>query len=227
MLTPRATGVRQPRLLKNNNTFDHMPRLTPKQWREVGKQYRAGQVSVMQIAKQFGISNTAVDRHAKIAGWTRDLTKQTKDAVTAGAIAAAVPDSGEMSNEQIVEEFALVGVNVIMLHRRDIQALRTRREALMRRYDALTALDSKGVERINDLEAVALAANILESVARTDQRIVLLERIAFNLNTDDDDEEKTIRIIGGLPSSLNKAASGRAPTLEHQPKDAGFTDVDT
>lgn len=176
-----------------------MARLSQKQWQNLGKQFRAGQVTIAEIARQFDVTSQAIHSHAKASGWTRDLTKKTKQAVQAGAIAAAVPHAEEMTNEEIVEEFSLIGVQVILQHRKDIHALRLRRQSLMRRYDQITAMDTQGKYKLNTIEDIAAAAQILESVARIDHRIVVMERIAFNLDGDDSTVPEQIEIIGGLP----------------------------
>lgn len=198
-----------------------MAKLSTKQWQNLAKQYRAGQMTIAAIAKEFEISPQAIHTRAREKGWTRDLTRKTKEAVQAGAIAAAVPQAEVMTNQEIVQEFALIGVQVIVQHRRDIHALRLRRNSLMIRYDQITAQDARGQYKLNSMEDISVAAQILESVARIEHRIQTMERIAFNLDDDDSTVPEQIEIIGGLPPE----SDGEELKRIEAPK-PGQTDID-
>ena len=47
-------------------------------WRKVEAAYRAGVLTVTEIAKQAGLSDTAIHKRAKKNGWTRDLTARVR-----------------------------------------------------------------------------------------------------------------------------------------------------
>src|SRR5436190_2107321 len=47
-------------------------------WVKVEKAYRAGILPVSQIAKQCGLSSTAIHKRAKKQGWERDLTARVR-----------------------------------------------------------------------------------------------------------------------------------------------------
>jgi predicted transcriptional regulator len=51
-------------------------------WSEVEPLYRAGVLSVSEIARQFKITETAVRKHAKQHKWKRDLAAKVRAKTT-------------------------------------------------------------------------------------------------------------------------------------------------
>jgi hypothetical protein len=43
-------------------------------WDAIERQYRAGQLSIKELARQHKLSDTAIHKRAKAKGWTRDLS---------------------------------------------------------------------------------------------------------------------------------------------------------
>lgn len=47
-------------------------------WEGIQREYRAGQLSLMEIARQFGLSDTAIRKRAKQDNWKRDLSGEIR-----------------------------------------------------------------------------------------------------------------------------------------------------
>ena len=62
-------------------------------WDAIEREYRAGQLSVRQIARQYEISDKVIRNRAKALGWERDLTDQVTAKVRSDLVRAEVPHS--------------------------------------------------------------------------------------------------------------------------------------
>lgn len=91
----------------------------PIDWERIEQEYRAGQLSVREIARSAGITDTAIRKRAKEFGWSRDLTEEVRRAVRTEAVRAAV--RSELSREpasdaEIIEASAKRGAQAIEGH---------------------------------------------------------------------------------------------------------------
>jgi len=107
-------------------------------WEKIEADYRAGVLSIPEIAKRHGdgITHQAVYKKAKDKGWKRDLTKKVQNRTkqklveAAATIEVAVADPNVQpatkpteppTEEQIVEAAASEQTAVIKIHRTDIR----------------------------------------------------------------------------------------------------------
>ncbi len=127
------------------------------EWGQIEAQYRAGIISVRAIGVQFGVSETAIRKHAKKHGWQRDLTDIVRevarekmlriDAAEAGTAPAAECSTAEGvarlepvdgSEQAIVEGAAEIIVAVVREHRSAIKRGRALIEKLISRLDEVS-----------------------------------------------------------------------------------------
>ena len=106
-------------------------------WRSIEAEYRAGQISIREIGRKYGVSHSAISKKAKKLGWTRDLGKKVRSKVKeklAKQDAESVHPSKETEEAptagDIVDMAAERGAQVITHHRNDIQKLRETCESL-------------------------------------------------------------------------------------------------
>jgi hypothetical protein len=94
-------------------------------WESIEKEYRAGQLSIREIARQHSCSDAAIHKKAKLKGWERDLTKRIQQRVSTKLVSEEVSDANANQNEnEIIEEMANRNVAAIKLMRQDIENLR-------------------------------------------------------------------------------------------------------
>lgn len=180
-------------------------------WEGIEREYRAGQLSVSEIGRQYGVSHTAINKRSKRDKWTRDLTERVRQEVSARLVSEGVSDTGA---RETVKEAAERAVALVREHRADIKVnreaatklLKDLHDAIDNRDEILEAIEEateahEGVEetktqeqarlkrRARMLAAVALPshAQVASQLATTLKTLIPLERQAFNLQDGDGD----------------------------------------
>ena len=164
-------------------------------WEAIEREYRAGQISVHQIARENAVSHTAINKRAKRDGWTRDLSGKVRQEVSARLVSSEV---STIHPREAIEAAAQRGVALVREHRQDIGTNRSAVTKLISELhstiehideieDAIedeTAGDKDGKRRARMLAAVALPsrAAIANSLAQALKTLIPLERQAFNLD---------------------------------------------
>ena len=183
---------------------------TPVDWESIEGEYRAGALSVREIAKRHGVTHGAVNKRAKRDRWARDLTEKVRKAVSTALV--STPVSTETKDErrterEIVEDAAATQVALVRDHRKDLSKGRGLVDKLLAQLD--TAADAREVlealiEEDTDvpdgaskaaeqaqlarrkamLAAVSLPAHagVLKDLATVMRSLIPLERQAFNMD---------------------------------------------
>jgi transposase-like protein len=172
-------------------------------WEAIEREYRAGQLSVSEIARLHGVSHPLIFRKAKREGWTRNLAERVKEAVTArlvtdGVTAGVTVTAG--GQREVIALAAERAVQVVRQHRQDIgHGLRIVRTLFMELDEASenleeieaeigkeTAKDKTSQRRAAMLRAVALPSRsaVVGNLSSALKTLVGLERQAFNLETE-------------------------------------------
>lgn len=150
-------------------------------WEAVEREYRAGVLSVREIASGAGISHVAVIKRAKAKGWTQNLAGKVKEEIAKRLVTASVTSEVTGNQREIVEAAALRSVDVILAHRKTIARHRAIAGDLEAEIEAENAKAEKARLPLKDRVA------IFESLTRSAARFITLERQAFGL----DDDTKT------------------------------------
>ncbi|WP_448206480.1 hypothetical protein [Azospirillum sp. sgz302134] len=179
----------------------------PTDWEAIEREYRAGQLSVSEIGRQYGVSHTAINKKAKSQGWTRNLAERVREEVSARLVSDGVSAANA---RETVELAAARGVEIVRSHRQDIASGRKMVSLLMKELETATvhiddieevieeetADDSNGKRRAMMQMAVALPsrAKTIASLSMAMKNLIGLERQAFNLSDGPDDEKKGVTI---------------------------------
>lgn len=168
-------------------------------WEAIEREYRAGQLSIREIARTHGTTDTAIRKRAKAHDWTRDLSSQVREQVRADLVRGEVRTPNAPANlKEAVEVAAARGVEVVRSHRKDIGDGRelvgllfkqlkdaaNNRDAIEDAIWAETASDKTSERRNAMLQAVSLPrhAGALRDLSTALKNLIPLERQAFNLD---------------------------------------------
>lgn len=145
-------------------------------WERIEADYRAGLLSLREIASARGVSNVAIHKRAKKEGWERDLGKRIQakaDALVSRREAERATPEAVANDRRIVEANAEAIAGVRLSHRSDIA-----------RFRALT------ISMLGDLEGTtgpgAARIDSLKKLSDTLRTLVTLEREAYGLTADPD-----------------------------------------
>lgn len=174
-------------------------------WESIERDYRAGLLSVREIAASQGLTHGAINKRAKRDGWERDL--KAKIHAKAEALVSKREVSKLVSAERVATERAIVDANahlvadVRMLHRADAARSRRLAVALLEELEQETgniALfhelgellrnpDDKGQDKRNDLymKVISSAGRIdsMKKLAETLKTLIGIEREAYGITS--------------------------------------------
>lgn len=185
-------------------------------WEAIESAYRAGVLSLREIASQHGISDTAIRKRAKKEEWTRDLAAKVKakadDLVRKREVRGKVRSENKISERELVEATAEAIANVRMEHRGDIKRARelanllfselsaecTDVESLHKLGELMLSPDDKGQDKLNVLyhKIISMPQRVksMKDLSDTLKTLIGLEREAYSIKEDE-------------PSSVNKGTS--------------------
>lgn len=184
------------------------PKKAAPDWERIEADYRAGVLSVREIAAAHQISHTYINTRAKKFGWVRDLSKRIQDKaealVSTATVSSGVSTETALSDKAIVEANAEVIAGIRLAHRKDISRSRSLAMALLGELEAQTGNielfeqlgemlrnpDDKGIDRLNDLyqKVISTPGRIdgMKKLAETLKNLIGLEREAYGLKTGED-----------------------------------------
>lgn len=188
-------------------------------WEKVEKLYRAGQLSVREIARQHSISDGAIRKKAKSLGWERDLTDKVREKVRNELVRTKVRTDDPITEKEIVEQAASIGVSVVHGHQKRIGKAQALTDLLIDQLESAITSRSKIEDDIEDetredsttqrrnamLKAIALPthAQALQSIANSMKTFVGLERQAFNIDDNDSGDSPVEEFLNEI-SKRNK-----------------------
>lgn len=186
-------------------------RKTAPDWERIEQDYRAGVLSIREIAGQHGVSHVAIGKRAKVQGWERDIAAKAQakaDAlVTRRMVTSQVTSEKAVTERQLIEATAQVIADVRMRHRGDIgRALSLSMKLLAElegQTDSLELLeqlgelmrseDERGQDKRNDLynKIIATPGRIdsVKKLSETLKNLIGLEREAYGLKAEPQEVE--------------------------------------
>ena len=140
-------------------------------WERIEADYRAGLLSVREIAVAQGVSHVAIGKRAKRDGWERNL--QAKIKAKADALVTKAEVTKEVTSEQAVTERRIVEANAQVIaeirvsHRRDIARARS---LAMKLLDELE-IQTDNIDLLEQLETARAGEDGSDGLSRAFQRV--------------------------------------------------------
>ncbi len=155
-------------------------------WERIEILYRAGTVSVRELANQQGVSHTAIAKRAKRDDWTRDINAQIRakaDAkVSRAAVASAVSTETKITEKLVIEVESEVQARIRLAHQASVSKLCKIKDKLLahieKAVDALANVDD-AVRKTLGRSAVI---DDLKKLAEIDEKIRKGEREAYGID---------------------------------------------
>jgi hypothetical protein len=143
-----------------------IPKLTKEQWAEVRSRYEAGEV-VRHLAREYGVSHTAIILRAQSGGWVRDQEEAIRRRTLAKVTQTQTPRDQD-ALDRAVEAEAERRAAVLRRHREETTAARSLLyDATKAVKEAKTATElSHGEKRMRSAKAAAETLAKLHDVER-------------------------------------------------------------
>jgi hypothetical protein len=191
-------------------------------WEAIEREFRAGQLSVSEIGRIYGVSHTAILKKAKKLGWSRNLAQRVREEVSARLVSDEVSAT---TARETIEAAAERVIQLVREHRRDIRTGREAVSALVTELrevthdrkvteaaiEAETIEDTSGRRRAAMLRAVSLGsrATIAASLSVALKNLIAIERQAFALETgraDGSNDNSTAGLAERLDAAFQRLA---------------------
>ncbi|OPB23633.1 hypothetical protein BFW94_12495 [Enterobacter ludwigii] len=193
-------------------------------WEAIETAYRAGVMSLREIASQHGISEGAIRKRAKRDDWSRDLNAKVKeradDLVRKAEVRKQVRSEVTFNERVLIEATAEVIATVRMEHRGDIRRARELTNMLFDELagecgdvgalemlgDLMRREDDKGQDKLNDLyhKIISLPSRVksMKDLSDSLKTLIGLEREAYSIENKAETKEVTHNVML-VPTSDN------------------------
>lgn len=195
-------------------------------WEAIETAYRAGVMSLREIAAQHGISEGAIRKRSKRDDWSRDLAAKVKeradDLVRKAEVRKQVRTETALSERVLIEATAEVVAAVRMEHRGDIRCAREITNALFDELGAecadvdslrklgelMLAPDENGRDKLNEIyhSIISMPERVKAVKALSDalKNLIGLERQAYDI--DGPEGDNSVKQLSDLMDSLSQGA---------------------
>ena len=193
-------------------------------WEAIESAYRAGLLSIREIASQHGITHGAINKRAKRDGWERDLSSKIKNKadslVSKKEVSTQVSSENKLNERILIEVNAEVIANVRMEHRGDIRKARNIANALFEELgtecvdieafkklgELLANPDQNGRDKLNEVYMAVISmperVKSMKALSETLKNLITLERQAYNI--DDTSNDNSVGQLSDLMDKLSQ-----------------------
>ena len=193
-------------------------------WEAIESAYRAGLLSIREIASQHGITHGAINKRAKRDGWERDLSAKIKNKadslVSKKEVSTQVSSENKLNERILIEVNAEVIANVRMEHRGDIRKARNIANALFEELgnecvdieafkklgELLANPDQNGRDKLNEvyMSVISMPERVksMKALSETLKNLITLERQAYNI--DDTPKDNSVSQLSDLMDKLSQ-----------------------
>lgn len=158
-------------------------------WEAIERDYRSGQLTLVDVAKKHGVSDSQIRAKAKKNEWPRDLSvaieQRTKEKISAIDISEIVEQSAKESAQKsaaliksAIEQASDVAAGVVIKHRASIKMEMERAQSI----EAILDEHMSSAESVRDINTIAQAyKTLVDAKAKLRDQ----ERVVFNLDKGD------------------------------------------
>ena len=115
-------------------------------WTAIERHYRAGELSLNEIAKRYGVSRPGIQKRAEREGWVRDLSKKIEQAtqnkvlvaVAKQQVAGELPLATKLGEKAYVDAYSDASAAVDMQQRADVKRALEVQRSMLDELEALT-----------------------------------------------------------------------------------------
>lgn len=193
-------------------------------WEAIESAYRAGVLSIREIASKNGITDGAIRKRAKKENWSRDLSEKIKnkseELVRTKEVRTKVRTENIHNERILIEANAEVIANIRMEHRGDIRKARNITNALFEELGAecadielfkklgelLANPDQNGRDKLNEVYMAVISmperVKSMKALSETLKNLITLERQAYNI--DDAPKDNSVSQLSDLMDKLSQ-----------------------
>ncbi|HCE8675654.1 TPA: hypothetical protein NHV44_000418 [Enterobacter cloacae] len=182
-------------------------------WEAIETAYRAGVMSLREIASQHGISEGAIRKRAKRDDWSRDLNAKIQQKADDLVRKQEVRNESTLTERVLIEATAEVIATVRMEHRGDIRRARELTNMLFDELagecgdvaalemlgDLMRREDDKGQDKLNDLyhKIISLPSRVksMKDLSDSLKTLIGLEREAYSIENKAETKEVTHNVM--------------------------------
>lgn len=154
-------------------------------WDGIRQEWEVGQLTIKQIAQNFGVSDAAIHLRARRKGWP---PRQNSPPVVRGVVSRAFDSPEPLTNQRAALIAFQRAIELLSAHRKSVSDLRTRIEASLRRVEAVIAKRQEQGRSLT-LKEEAMVMGILRDAANALARLIPIERRAFGFTDQDGPSE--------------------------------------
>lgn len=184
-----------------------MGRRTDIDWEAIERDYRAGALSVLALARAHEVSSSQVRVKAQKHGWTRDLSAaieaRTRAKISAIDISTIVEESARLSADKsaesirsAIEHASDIATGIIIKHRASLRAD-------IERARSVEALFDEHMSSVESVRDIATLAQAFKSVVDAKAKIMEQERQAFGIKDDPTGVNVTVTHEQAIKALLN------------------------
>lgn len=149
-------------------------------WEAVEREYRAGLVSMREIARKYNLTAPAILKRARRDDWKRDLTARVKAAVNAKLVNDQVNVNNAQKDEEIIEAAASQATRVVLCHRNDARQQSSIIARLLGEVDRRTGDDKLDALKFDDIR---ITFAMLRDSSQALLKLTQIERQAYSLDS--------------------------------------------
>jgi hypothetical protein len=166
-------------------------------WDAIEREYRAGLLSLREIASTHNVSHVAIKKRADRDGWTRSVQSKimarAEELVNAGALVECDDDLIEANSRRIAavrmghrkQITRMAGLSMTLLGELETQTLEL--ASLEKLGELMRNPDDTGMDRLNDIYKRIISTpgriDAMKKLSDTMKTVISMEREAYSMNT--------------------------------------------